>query len=91
MGMNRYLEDRLPFDRRHGPAAMAAGDGLEGSHSATLHTVPSGGLVKVIIPAFSLTDYKTAICSSTFTGSIGDRVLVTFDLDKQPWVVATSV
>jgi hypothetical protein len=87
--MNRLLDGRDHLDRRHGAAAMAAGDGLEGSYSATLHAAPSAGTVKVIIPALGLTLHRTAVCSSTFTGSPGDRVLVTFDEQKQPWVVAT--
>jgi hypothetical protein len=90
MGMNRRNPEFSVFDRGHRPAPQAAGDGLEGSYSAILDTAPSGGTVKVIVPnLWGLSTARTAVCSSTFTGSPGDRVLVTFDEQKQPWIVAT--
>jgi hypothetical protein len=90
MSMNRYADSRPHFDRRHGPATSAAGDGLEGNYSAVLRTAPSGGTVQVIVPALGLTSWRTAICSQAFTGSPGDRVLVAFDEQKQPWVLSPS-
>jgi hypothetical protein len=42
----------------------------------------------VIVPnLWGLTTVRTAVCSLVFTGSPGDRVLVVFDEEKQPWVV----
>jgi hypothetical protein len=66
----------------------ASGDGLEGAYSAILNSAPSGGTVKVIVPnLWGLTTARVAVCSLAFTGSPGDRVLVVFDEEKQPWVV----
>lgn len=90
MSMNRILDSRGPWDRRHGPAHVAAGDGQEGAYSAVLVNAPSGGKVRVKIPALGLTYYRTATCSTSFTGSAGDNVLVIFDEQKHPWVVATA-
>lgn len=90
MSMNRRVDDRSIYDRRHGPAATAAGDGLEGAYSAQLASAPSDGTVKVIVPnLWGLTTARTAVCSSSFTGSPGDQVLVLFDETKLPWVIAT--
>ena len=72
--------------RTHGPSVMAAGDGLEGSYSAIIHTAPSSGTCKVVIPSLSLTHYYTAKCPSALTGIEGDAVLITFDEQKQPWI-----
>jgi hypothetical protein len=88
MSMSRQLGDRSVFDRTHGPAVGASGDGLEGAYSAILNSAPSAGTVKVIVPnLWGLTTARTAVCSLAFTGSPGDRVLVVFDEEKQPWVV----
>lgn len=88
MSMSRRLDDRSVFDRRHGPAVVAAGDGQEGAYSAILNTAPSNGTVKVIVPnLWGLTTVRTAVCSLAFAGNPGDRVLVVFDEEKQPWVV----
>jgi hypothetical protein len=88
MSMSRQLGDRSVFDRTHGPAVGASGDGLEGAYSAILNSAPSGGAVKVIVPnLWGLTTVRTAVCSLAFTGSPGNRVLVVFDEEKQPWVV----
>jgi hypothetical protein len=88
MSMSRQLGDRSVFDRTHGPAVGASGDGLEGAYSAILNSAPSGGTVRVIVPnLWGLTTARTAVCSLAFTGSPGDRVLVVFDEEKQPWVV----
>lgn len=76
--------------RRHGPAVTSAGDGMVGVYSAILHTAPSGGSCKVLIPAFSLAHYRTANCPAIFSGAVGDSVLVAFDDDKEPWVVVPS-
>jgi hypothetical protein len=90
MSMSRQIGDRSVFDRTHGPAVGASGDGLEGAYSAILNSAPSAGTVKVIVPnLWGLTTSRTAVCSSTFTGSKGDRILVMFDEEKQPWVIAT--
>jgi hypothetical protein len=86
--MSRQLGDRSVFDRTHGPAVGASGDGLEGAYSAILNSTPSAGTVKVIVPnLWGLTTARVAVCSLAFTGSPGDRVLVVFDEEKQPWVV----
>jgi hypothetical protein len=86
--MSRQIGDRSVFDRTHGPAVGASGDGLEGAYSAILNSVPSADAVKVIVPnLWGLTTARTAACSPAFTGSPGDRVLVVFDEEKQPWVV----
>lgn len=86
--MSRRAPAFTPFDRGHRPAVQAAGDGLEGAYSAILNTAPSGGTVKVIVPnLWGLTTVRTAVCSLAFTGTPGDRVLVVFDEEKQPWVV----
>jgi hypothetical protein len=88
MSMSRQLGDRSVFDRTHGPAVGASGDGLEGAYSAILNSAPSAGTVKVIVPnLWGLTTARVAVCSLAFTGSPGDRVLVVFDEEKQPWVV----
>lgn len=76
--------------RTGGPAVNAPSDGLEGAYSATLHTAPSGGVCKVVIPALSLTDYRSAFCSQAFTGLQGDTVLVMFDENKEPWVISPT-
>lgn len=76
--------------RTPGPSVQAAGDGLEGAYSAVVHDAPSGGTCKVIIPAISLTQWYTAVCSEAFNASPGDRVLVMFDETKQPWVLSPS-
>lgn len=73
--------------RRHGPAATAAGDGLEGSYKATVHEAPSDGQCKVIITDLDRIRYRTAFCSASLSASPGDLVLVTFDHDKDPWIV----
>lgn len=88
--MNRRDVASSIYDRRHAPAAQAAGDGVEGAYSAVLHAAPSAGTVLVVVPAlWGLAAARTAVCSSTFTGSPGDRVMVIFDETKQPWVIAT--
>lgn len=76
--------------RTPGPSVHASGDGLEGSYSAVVHAAPSGGTCKVVIPALGLLNYYTAHCSSTFTASAGNAVLVTFDENKDPWVVTPT-
>lgn len=84
------MDNRLHFDRRNGPAASAAGDGLEGLYTAVLQSSPSGSQVNVSVPnLWGLTAVRTAFCSSTFEGSVGDNVLVAFDEQKDPWVIAT--
>jgi hypothetical protein len=55
-----------------------------------IHEVPSSGACKVIIPALDLIRWRTALCPSTFTGTVGERVLVVFDENKQPWVASWS-
>jgi hypothetical protein len=91
MSMSRQLGDRSVFDRTHGPAVGASGDGLEGAYSAILNSAPSGGTVRVIVPnLWGLTTARTAVCSLAFAGSPGDRVLLVFDEEKQPWVVSPS-
>ncbi|MGZ4530800.1 MAG: hypothetical protein ACXVXP_00440 [Mycobacteriaceae bacterium] len=87
--MTRFPTRTSDF-RTPGAAITAAGDGLLGAYSAVLHTAPSGGTCQVIVPALSLTTYRTALCSAAFTGSVGDRVLVMFDEEKQPWVLSPS-
>lgn len=87
--MSRFPVRDVTF-RTPGPSVHAAGDGREGAYSATLHTTPSGGTCKVVIPELSRTSYETAVCSPSLTGSPGDRVLVVFDADKQPWVVVNA-
>jgi hypothetical protein len=77
--------------RTRGPAITAAGDGLSGVYSAVLHTVPSGGLCKVLVPTLSLTHYYTAECPSYAGGSVGDAVLVAFDQNKQPWLIPQAL
>lgn len=88
--MNRRIPARLTEHRTAGPAVASAGDGQEGIYSAVLHTAPSGGTCKVIIPALHLTNYKTANVSNAFTGLPGDMVLVAFDEEKQPWVISPT-
>jgi hypothetical protein len=87
MSMSRQIGDRSVFDRTHGPAVGASGDGLEGAYSAILNSAPSAGTVKVIVPnLWGLTTARVAVCPPTLTGHPGDRVLVVFDEEKQPWV-----
>lgn len=74
--------------RTPGPSVHGAGDGLEGAYSAILHAAPSGGTCKVIIPALDRIRWRTAKCPSTFTGTVGESILVLFDENKQPWVVS---
>jgi microcystin-dependent protein len=89
--MSRQLGDRSVFDRTHGPAVGASGDGLEGAYSAILRSAPSGGTVQVIVPnLWGLTTARSANCSLAFAGSPGDRVLLVFDEEKQPWVVSPT-
>jgi hypothetical protein len=89
--MSRQLGDRSVFDRTHGPAVGASGDGLEGAYSAILNSTPSAGTVKVIVPnLWGLTTVRSANCSLAFAGSPGDRVLLVFDEEKQPWVISPS-
>jgi hypothetical protein len=89
--MSRQLGDRSVFDRTHGPAVGASGDGLEGAYSAILNSAPSAGTVKVIVPnLWGLTTARSANCSPMFAGSPGDRVLLVFDEEKVPWVVSPS-
>jgi hypothetical protein len=88
--MNRRNPARGVESRTHGPAVTAAGDGLEGSYAGTLFSVPSGGTCKVVIPSLDPVNWRTALCSPAFAGSAGDAVLVTFDWDKQPWVLSLS-
>jgi hypothetical protein len=91
MSMSRQIGDRSVFDRTHGPAVGASGDGLEGAYSAILNSAPSAGTVKVIVPnLWGLTTVRTAVCSAAFAGSPGDRVLVMFDEEKQPWVISPT-
>jgi hypothetical protein len=89
--MSRQLGDRSVFDRTHGPAVGASGDGLEGAYSAILHSAPSAGTVQVIVPnLWGLTTARSANCSLAFAGSPGDRVLLVFDEEKVPWVVSPT-
>jgi hypothetical protein len=89
--MSRQLGDRSVFDRTHGPAVGASGDGLEGAYSAILNSAPSGGTVRVIVPnLWGLTTARAANCSLAFAGSPGDRVLLVFDEEKVPWVVSPT-
>lgn len=87
--MSRYPV-RDVTSRTSGPSVHAAGDGLQGNYSAILHAAPSGGTCKVVVPDLNLTTYYTALCSTAFTGAPGDRVLVAFDENKQPWVLSPS-
>jgi hypothetical protein len=90
MSMNSRFSQRDVTSRGNGPSVQAAGDGREGAYSATVHAVPSGGLCKVVIGAFSLTQFETAHCSPSLTAHVGDFVLVVFDENKDPWVVANA-
>lgn len=89
MSANKYMDSRPFFDRRHGPATSAAGDGLEGTYSAVLQTVPANGSCTVIIPALGLTFPREAKCSAAFTGTVGEEVLVAFDEQKRAWIVSS--
>jgi hypothetical protein len=87
--MSRFPVRDVTF-RTPGPSVNAPGDGLEGAYSAVVHEAPSGGTCKVTIPALSLMQYYTAVCSPAFTVNVGDIVLVIFDQDKQPWLVSPT-
>lgn len=90
MSMNRYMDGREVFDRRHGPSTTAAGDGQEGLYSGVLHTAPTDGSCKVILPAFGLTSYRTANVAPYVAGTAGDTCLVAFDEGKIPWVISAQ-
>lgn len=88
--MNQRIPRRDVISRTPGPAITTAGDGLEGSYTATIHAAPSDGACRVVIPELDMLRYRTAICSPSFTGDIGDSVLVTFDENKDPWIVVNA-
>lgn len=90
MSMNRYEDARPIFDRRHGPATGAAGDGQEGTYFGVLHTAPVNGTCKVIIPAMDLTTYRTANVAPYVTGSAGDTCVIVFDANKTLWVISAQ-
>lgn len=90
MSLNRYEAGRPHYDRRHGPAPDAAGDGLEGIYSAVLVSAPTDGSCTVFIPSLGLTVPRPVKCSPAYTGSIADSVLVAFDEQKQGWLLSPT-